>query len=128
MVRRADGIVAYHLATVVDDAHQGVNEIVRGGDLLEVTSRQVHLQRCLGLPTPSYAHLPIAVGADGSKLGKQTRAGPVADHPAGKVVEAALAFLGHAPPGRRSRARPRASCSRGRPGPGISRECRHSSS
>ena len=98
VVRRADGIVAYHLATVVDDAYQGVDEIVRGGDLLEVTARQVHLQRSLGLPTPSYAHLPIAVGADGAKLSKQTRAGPVANLPAGTVIGTALAFLGHAPP------------------------------
>jgi glutamyl-Q tRNA(Asp) synthetase len=97
VIRRADGIFAYHLAVVVDDAEFGMTEIVRGSDLLESTPRQIHLQRCLGLPTPAYAHLPVAVNATGQKLSKQTFAEPISGKPAVPLIISALAFLGQQP-------------------------------
>ncbi len=97
VIRRADGIFAYHLAVVLDDADGLMTEIVRGADLLDSTPRQIHLQRCLDLPTPSYAHLPVAVNANGQKLSKQTFAEPVADKPAVDLLVAALDFLGQQP-------------------------------
>ena len=98
VVLRADGIVAYHLAVVVDDAAQRVSEVVRGCDLLDSTPRQILLQRALALPTPEYAHLPVAVDASGNKLSKQTLARPVAAEPPGAVLVEALDFLGQRPP------------------------------
>ncbi len=77
VIRRADGLWAYQLAVVVDDAHQGVTEVVRGGDLLSSTARQIALQRLLGLPTPRYAHLPLLVDVRGNKLGKRDGALPL---------------------------------------------------
>jgi len=77
VVRRADGYFAYQLAVVVDDAEQGITEIVRGADLIESTPRQMHLQDLLGLPTPDYLHLPVALNAQGEKLSKQTFATPL---------------------------------------------------
>ncbi len=74
VVRRADGIFAYQLAVVVDDAAQGVTRIVRGTDILPSTPRQIHLQRLLGLPCPVYLHHPLAVTRAGIKLSKQSRA------------------------------------------------------
>ena len=94
VIRRADGIFAYHLAAVLDDADCRMTEIVRGADLLDSTPRQIHLQRCLDLPTPSYAHLPVAVNGSGQKLSKQTFAEPIADKPAVDLLIAALDFLG----------------------------------
>jgi len=99
LVRRADDTWAYHLAVVVDDAAQGVTEIVRGSDLLDSTPRQIHLQRLLGLPTPRYAHLPVAVNRQGQKLSKQTHAAPLPDGDLRAAIAGALRFLGHELPG-----------------------------
>lgn len=71
VVKRKDDVVAYHLAVVVDDAHQGVNEVVRGRDLLTSTARQIALQRALDLPTPAYAHGPLLVDETGDRLAKR---------------------------------------------------------
>jgi glutamyl-Q tRNA(Asp) synthetase len=94
VIWRADGLPAYQLAVVVDDAFQGVSEVVRGGDLLDSTGRQVHLQGSLGLPTPTYAHHPVAVDEDGRKLSKRFRADPVAALAPAQALRAALNFLG----------------------------------
>jgi glutamyl-tRNA synthetase len=71
VLQRNDGVPAYNLAVVVDDAAQGVTLVVRGDDLLESTPRQVLLQRLLGLPTPQYAHVPLVLGPDGARLAKR---------------------------------------------------------
>jgi glutamyl-Q tRNA(Asp) synthetase len=97
VVRRADGLYAYQLAVVVDDAAQEVTQVVRGADLLTSTARQIALQRALGFPTPSYAHLPLVVNADGSKLGKRDGALPLPSLGEQRVSESlsfALRFLG----------------------------------
>jgi len=98
VVRRADGFHAYQLAVVVDDAEQGITEIVRGADLLASTPRQIHLQRLLGLPAPGYLHLPAVLNAQGEKLSKQTQAEPLARIDPVPVLWQALAFLGQSPP------------------------------
>ena len=77
VLKRADGLWAYQLAVVVDDAFQGVSDVVRGADLADNTARQILLQRALGLPTPRYLHLPLVLGADGHKLSKQNGARPL---------------------------------------------------
>ncbi|WP_292938389.1 tRNA glutamyl-Q(34) synthetase GluQRS [Noviherbaspirillum sp.] len=74
VLKRADGFWAYQLAVVVDDAAQGVTHVVRGADLLDSTPRQIYLQRLLGVPTPSYLHVPVVTNAAGEKLSKQTGA------------------------------------------------------
>lgn len=94
VLRRADGLHAYQLAVVVDDAAQGVTDVVRGADLLDSTARQIHLQRLLGYPEPRYLHLPVAVTAAGEKMSKSSDASPTGP----QDMRAALAFLGHEPP------------------------------
>jgi glutamyl-Q tRNA(Asp) synthetase len=98
VLRRADGFFAYQLAVVVDDAEQGITEIVRGADLIESTPRQIHLQRLLALPTPDYVHLPVALNARGEKLSKQTFAAPVDVERPQQVLFQVLQFLGQHPP------------------------------
>jgi glutamyl-Q tRNA(Asp) synthetase len=98
VVKRADGFWAYQLAVAVDDAAQGVTEIVRGCDLIESTPRQLWLQQLLGLPTPAYAHLPVAVNARGEKLSKQTFAAPLNARMPQPALIAALHFLGQTAP------------------------------
>ena len=92
---RAEGMYAYQLAVVVDDAAQGVTDVVRGADLLDSTPRQIYLQRLLRVPTPRYLHVPAAVNAAGEKLSKQTGALPV--EPTWASVRRALDFLGQQP-------------------------------
>jgi len=89
---RADDQFAYQLAVVVDDAEQGVSDVVRGADLLDSTARQIYLQRLLGYPTPRYLHVPAAVNAAGEKLSKQTGAPPILHGT--DALRRALAFLG----------------------------------
>jgi glutamyl-Q tRNA(Asp) synthetase len=89
---RADGLFAYQLAVVVDDAEQGITDVVRGADLLDSTARQIYLQRLLGLPTPRYLHVPVAIDARGEKLSKQT--GAQAVDASFATISRALRFLG----------------------------------
>lgn len=96
VLRRADGWWAYQLAVVVDDAAQGITDVVRGCDLLDSTPRQIFLQRRLGLPTPAYAHLPLVLDDTGNKLGKSLQSLPVdADDPWPSLA-AAWRLLGQA--------------------------------
>lgn len=97
VLRRADGFYAYQLAVVVDDAAQGFSAIVRGADLLSSTPRQIYLQRLLGLPTPSYAHLPLALDQAGRKLSKSLAALPVDPSKPLPALEQAWRFLGQQP-------------------------------
>jgi glutamyl-Q tRNA(Asp) synthetase len=98
ILRRRDQLIAYLLAVVVDDAAQGVTHVVRGADLLDNTPRQIYLQRKLDLPTPLYAHVPVLVEADGSKLAKSARAVPLDPRVALPQLTAAFALLGLEPP------------------------------
>lgn len=98
ILKRADGLFAYQLAVVVDDAAQGITHIVRGADLLDSTPRQIYLQKQLGYPHPQYAHIPVASNSAGEKLSKQTLARPIADNNATQLLYEALLFLGQCPP------------------------------
>ncbi|WP_199154812.1 tRNA glutamyl-Q(34) synthetase GluQRS [Chromobacterium sp. ASV23] len=95
---RADGFWAYQLAVVVDDAEQGINDIVRGADLLVSTPRQLAVYAALGLPAPTYCHLPVLTNEAGEKLSKQTLAPAISGVDAAQQLRAALTLLGHAPP------------------------------
>jgi glutamyl-Q tRNA(Asp) synthetase len=97
VVKRADGLFAYQLAVVADDAEQGITDVVRGADLLSSTPRQILLQKLLGLPVPSYLHVPVAINAAGEKLSKQTRASALPHSPLPTLL-AAWRFLGQEPP------------------------------
>lgn len=97
VVRRADGLHAYQLAVVVDDAEQGITAVVRGADLLASTPRQIFLQRLLALPPLSYLHVPVAINRIGAKLSKQTLARRLPDDPLPALL-AAWTFLGQPPP------------------------------
>ena len=98
VLRRADGVFAYQLAVVVDDAEQKITHVVRGEDLLDSTPRQIYLQQLLGYPVPHYMHLPVVFNHDGKKLSKQTRAMPVDSTKAVSQLIAASHFLGQKPP------------------------------
>jgi glutamyl-Q tRNA(Asp) synthetase len=98
VILRRDGLFAYQLAVVVDDAWQGVNRILRGSDLYDSTPRQVYLQRLLGLPTPRYAHIPVVINTMGQKLSKQTHAPALLPDQAVVNLRLALDFLGQAQP------------------------------
>jgi glutamyl-Q tRNA(Asp) synthetase len=93
VLKRADGYWAYQLAVVVDDAEQGVTDIVRGADLLDSTPRQIYLQRLLGVPTPRYLHVPVVRNANGDKLSKQTGALAVQPGTRGDSERAAVVAL-----------------------------------
>jgi glutamyl-Q tRNA(Asp) synthetase len=100
VLMRRDGLFAYQLAVVVDDADQGVTHVVRGADLLDSTARQIHLQQLLGLSTPQYLHFPVVTNAAGQKLSKQTLAPAIGATDACKLLRDALAHLGQKiPPG-----------------------------
>ncbi|MFO1417587.1 MAG: tRNA glutamyl-Q(34) synthetase GluQRS [Methylotetracoccus sp.] len=98
VVRRRDGLIAYHLATVVDDADAGITEVVRGQDLLESTPRQILLQRRLGLAEPAYCHVPVIIGASGLKLSKQNHAPMVDESAPGRILFSLLGLLRQRPP------------------------------
>ncbi len=97
VLRRRDGLHSYQLAVVVDDADQGITDVVRGADLLDSTGRQILLQQILDVPTPRYAHLPLVVDGHGQKLSKQSGALPVDTRQANRVLWFALAALGQEP-------------------------------
>jgi len=98
VVRRRDGVYAYQLAVVVDDALQGITDIVRGADLLESTGWQIALQRALHLPTPRYAHLPLLLERTGDKLAKSRRSAALDSEQAGRQILNVLRLLGLFPP------------------------------
>jgi glutamyl-Q tRNA(Asp) synthetase len=104
IVKRADGQTAYQLAVVVDDAAQGITEIVRGSDLLDSTPRQLFLQQLLDYKTPEYVHIPVIVNPQGEKLSKQTGATAIDTDSAGTVLVHALCYLSQQPPASLQRA------------------------
>jgi glutamyl-Q tRNA(Asp) synthetase len=94
VLKRADGLFAYQLAVVVDDADQGITHVVRGEDLADNTARQLLLQEALALPTPAYLHTPLVLGANGEKLSKQNGAAALDLHDPIAALRAAAATLG----------------------------------
>lgn len=98
ILKRRDGLFAYQLVVVVDDMDQGITEVVRGADLIDLTSRQQALFGLLGSTAPAYLHLPLAVIEPGFKLSKQNHAPAVEHWPVSDTLTAVLRFLGHPPP------------------------------
>jgi glutamyl-Q tRNA(Asp) synthetase len=98
ILRRRDGFIAYQLAVVIDDAAQGITDVVRGADLLDNTPRQRLLQDALELPAPRYGHLPVVTEPDGRKLAKSQRAVPLDPARAPELLRQALALLQHQAP------------------------------
>jgi glutamyl-Q tRNA(Asp) synthetase len=98
VLKRADGLLAYHLAVAVDDAVQGMTEVVRGADLLASTAQQIYLHQLLGYPSPAYLHHPVVQNAQGQKLSKQNLAKPIEDRQSVVQLWQALDFLGQSPP------------------------------
>jgi glutamyl-Q tRNA(Asp) synthetase len=107
VIQRRDGLYAYQLAVVLDDAWQGVTDIVRGADLLDSTPRHLYLQELLGLAQPRYLHVPLIIQPDGHKLGKSYRSPPLQGHEAGPLLLRALRALGQQPPAELVGAAPR---------------------
>ena len=97
IVRRTDGIHAYHLAVVIDDHLQVITEVVRGADLLDATPRQIYLQQLLQFPTPAYCHLPVATNRQGLKISKQNQAPRINHDNGAEVLYQALHFPGQSP-------------------------------
>lgn len=98
ILKRKDGVFAYQLAVVVDDAEQGVTHIVRGSDLLATTARQLYLQQQLGYLQPKYAHIPIVLDANGLKLSKQNHAPSIEKQAVIPLLHQVLVLLGQQPP------------------------------
>ncbi|MGL4316982.1 MAG: tRNA glutamyl-Q(34) synthetase GluQRS [Pseudomonas sp.] len=98
VIRRRDGLYAYQLAVVLDDAWQGVSDVVRGADLLDSTPRQLYLQELLGFRQPRYLHVPLIIQPDGHKLGKSYRSPPLPADQAAPLLLRALRALGQQPP------------------------------
>ena len=98
VIQRRDHHFSYQLATGIDDAEQGITEVVRGADLLSCTACQLHVQRMLNLPSPHYCHLPVALNDAGQKLSKQHHATPIVTENSVVLLYKALKFLGQKPP------------------------------
>lgn len=98
VIRRGDGLIAYQLAVVVDDAAAGITEVVRGADLVDSTPRQLLIYRRLGLEPPEWMHLPMVTDENGRKLSKSDQDDPVVDRPHAEALRLALRALGHEPP------------------------------
>jgi len=98
VIQRRDGLFAYQLAVVVDDAFQNITHVVRGIDLIDSTPRQIYLQQCLNLPSLKYSHLPVILNAQGEKLSKQTGAEGIGCTANTPLLFECLAFLGQNPP------------------------------
>lgn len=98
ILKRADGVFAYQLAVVVDDAQQGITHIIRGADLLNSTPRQLYLQQVLGYSRPAYGHIPVVINAAGEKLSKQTKAAAIDITLASQQLYQALHMLNQQPP------------------------------
>ena len=107
VIQRRDGLYAYQLAVVLDDAWQGITDIVRGADLLDSTPRHLYLQELLGVSRPRYLHVPLIVQPDGHKLGKSYRSPPLQGHEAGPLLLRALRALDQQPPQELAGAAPR---------------------
>jgi len=98
IIRRRDGLFAYQLAVVVDDAYQNITHVVRGADLLDSTARQIYLQACFDFPNPEYMHLPLITHKNGDKLSKQTGAKGIGHKADALLIVECLNFLGQQPP------------------------------